>query len=173
MGAEHGKTQHSKETLSFNSFTGYYGSMPAGYGGFNYVSMQYLNATYWESIETNWCDTGYQNVDHGAGEAVAIQGYSIFETLNVKETFSLKSMVAASAWETHQPFTFASYTYSEKQKYWVLKASVTVYLSQTAKTINFAKLGKQGDFANIGLLLMKAGSGSYGNTATLRPRAPM
>ena len=26
MGAEHGKVQHSKETLNFNSFTGYYGA---------------------------------------------------------------------------------------------------------------------------------------------------
>src|SRR5215469_9390382 len=157
-----GKTH--KETLGFNSFSGYYASLPAGYGGFDYSNVQHLNATYFENVKTTWCDTGYQNVIQGAGEAFTYQ-FGIFETANLNETFTLQSMVAASAWETYQNFQFITYTY-EKHKGFVLKAKDTIVFSQTAQTVNFAKIGSKGDFTDISGLVIAAGTGSYGNTCS-------
>jgi hypothetical protein len=168
-------SQHTKEKLGFNGFSGYYASISAGYGGFDWVDVDYMNAAYWQKVETNWCDTGYQNAIHGAGEAFTFgQGlnspaYSTIVTSDLKETFSLTSMVAASAWETDQPFKFISYTYKNGQ--FITKASDTVYLSQTAQTINFAKMpgGKPTDFQNIAAVTIVSGSGKYGNTCTYGP----
>jgi hypothetical protein len=167
-------SKHTKETLNFNSFSGYYGSVPAGYGGFDWDDVNYMNATYWEKVETNWCDTGYQNVIHGAGEAYSwgqdldVPAVSYIASSNLSETFSLTSMVAASAWETHQPFTIESYTYQG----WLAhkpKATDRVVLSQTAKTIDFAKIGKPNDFKNIAIVKIISGMGKYGNTCTYGP----
>jgi hypothetical protein len=160
--------QHTPETLGFNGFSGYYGSITAGYGGFTWSDVDYLNATYWQKEMTNWCDTGYQNVIKGAGEAFTFNNngstsYGVFE--NTTETFTLKSMVAASAWETAQPFDFKSYTYKAGYGF-VYKAAVTVDLSQTKQTINFADIGKPGDFKNIALVEIVSGTGKYGNTCT-------
>jgi hypothetical protein len=162
--------QPTQETLGFNGFSGYYGSISAGYGGFTWGDVQYLNATFWEKQKTNWCDTGYQNVIKGAGEAFTwnVNGttsYGLFESANLSVTFSLKSMVAASAWETDQPFDFRSYTYKAGHGF-TLKASDTVYLSQTRQMINFGKIGKPGDFNNIAVLEIVSGTGKYGNTCT-------
>jgi len=163
-------SKHTKETLSFSGFSGYYGSVPAGYGGFDWVDVNYMNATYWEKVETNWCDTGYQNVILGTGEAYS---YDLpnnqsppaqIVTPDLYETFSLTSMRAASAWETKQPFTFNSYTWSDGQ--FTLKASDTVKLSQTPQTIDFAKIGKPTDFQDIARVSIVAGYGKYGNTCT-------
>lgn len=165
--------KHTKETLGFNSFSGYYASIPSGYGGFNWGDVDYLNATFWQNEKTNWCDTGYQNVIHGAGEAVTwnnngLVSYGLFESVNVNETFTLNSMVASSAWETAQPFDFRTYTYKAGSGF-VLKASDTVSLSQTAQTLNFAKIGHPGDFKNIVAVEIVSGTGKYGNTCTYGP----
>ena len=165
--------KHTKETLGFNSFSGYYASIVQGFGGFNWSDVDYMNATFWEDQKTTWCDTGYQNVISGAGEAFVWNNngtvsYGLFESAKLTESFSLKSMVVASAWETNQPFTFNTYTYA-KQKGFVLKASDTLYLSQTAQTINFAKIGNPGDFKNIMAVEIISGSGKYGNTCSYGP----
>jgi hypothetical protein len=162
--------KHTKETLGFNSFSGYYASVPQGYGGLQYGDVDYLNASYWQNEKTNWCDTGYQNAISGAGEALTwntngATSYGLFESTNLKESFTLASMVVASAWETDQAFNFRSYTYKSGHGF-ILKASDTLYLSQTAQKINFAKIGKPGDFKNIVAVEIVSGSGKYGNTCT-------
>jgi hypothetical protein len=171
-------SKHTKETLDFSgsSFTGYYGTVPDGYGGFNWSDVNYMNATYWQKVETNWCDTGFQNVIHGTGEAftwglqVNVPATSFISSANSSESFSLTSMVAASAWETHQPFEFISFTYDgwREQK---PKASDFVDLSQTAKTIDFAKMphGTPTDFKDISVVEIISGTGAYGNTCTYGP----
>ncbi len=159
--------KHTTETLGFNNFSGYYASVPEGYGGFDWFDVGYLNKTFWESDKTNWCDTGYQNVIHGAGEAFSFintASYAEFGSSNLNEAFSLKSMVAASAWETSQPFDFVSFVYQDGAL--VAKASDKIHLSQTAQTIDFAKIGKPGDFRNIVAVDIVPGSGKYGNTCT-------
>jgi hypothetical protein len=165
--------KHTKETLGFNSFSGYYASIAQGYGGFSWGDVDYMNATYWQNEKTEWCDTGFQNVTHGAGEAFTWNNngsvsYGLFESANVQESFTLNSMVAASGWETDQPFDFKSYTY-QKGKGFVLKASDTIYLSQTAQKIDFAKVGNPGDFKNIVVVEIVSGSGKYGNTCSYGP----
>jgi hypothetical protein len=163
-------SKQTKETLNFNNNSGYYGSILSGYGGFTWSDVDFMNATYWQNVMTDWCDTGFQNVIHGAGEAFTWNNngstsYAVFSTVNLNETFSLKSMVAASGWETAQPFDFLSYTYQTGHGF-IAKASDIVYLSQTAQTINFAKIGKPGDFKNIALVEIISGSGKYGNTCS-------
>jgi hypothetical protein len=159
------------EILRFNGVgTNYYSSIPQGYGGFNWGSMDYMNATYWQNEHQNWCDTGYQNAIRGSGEAVASNGNGLtttayFQSPTLSETFDLKSMIASSAWETDQPFYFKSYAYEQGQGF-VLKATDTVYLSQKAQLINFAKIGKPGDFQNISQVTIISGSGKYGNTCS-------
>src|ERR1700735_4485585 len=122
--------QHTKETLGFDSFSGYYASLSQGYGGLMWGDIDYLNATYWQNQKPEWCDTGYQNAIHGAGEAFTWNnnGYTSMGTLvsaDVNESFTLKSMTAASAWETKQPFEFKSYTYKAGEGF-VYKAGVTL-----------------------------------------------
>ena len=165
--------KHTKETLGFNNYSGYYGSIAQGYGGMDWGDVDYLNATYWQKVQTNWCDTGYQNVIKGAGEAFTWNAngsvsYGLFESANLNETFSLVSMVAASAWETHQAFEFKTYTYEVHQGF-ILKASDTIHLSQTAQTLNFAKIGNPGDFTNIVAVEIISGKGKYGNTCSYGP----
>jgi hypothetical protein len=163
-------SKHTQETLNFNGFSGYYGSITQGYGGLQWNDMDYMNATFWQNQQTQWCDTGYQNVIRGAGEAFTFNNngstsYGLFVSVNTSETFNLKSMVVASAWETKQPFDFVSFTYTQGQGL-IQKASVTVDLSQTKHTINFAKLGSPGDFSNIAALEVISGTGKYGNTCS-------
>ncbi|HEX4158601.1 MAG TPA: hypothetical protein VHY79_09000 [Rhizomicrobium sp.] len=165
---------HGTETLNFEGFSGYYGSVPQGYGGFVWSDVDFLNASYWQNEKPNWCDTGYQNVVDGSGLAYSwgkptYNSYGFFGTENTKETFSLVSMVAASAWETNQPFTFTSYVYKPHVGF-VEKASVTVPLSQTAQTINFEQLvlrtAVAHPFDNISAVRITSGTGTYGNTCS-------
>jgi hypothetical protein len=160
----------TQETVGFNGFHGYYGSMSAGYGGFTWLDVDYMNATYWQNQQTQWCDTGFQNVIRGAGDAFTwstngTTSHGLFETSNTKETFDVKSMVAASAWETDQPFYFNSYTYAKGYGF-SLKDSVTIDLSQTRQTINFSKIGNPGGFKDIAAVEIISGSGKYGNTCS-------
>lgn len=159
-----------KETLNFDNFSGYYASIDQGYGGFDWGSVDFMNETFWQTQHPEWCDTGYQNVIQGAGEALTFNNngsvsYGLFESADLKVSFDMQSMVAASAWETDQPFEFRSYTYKKGHGF-ILKASDTVYLSQTAQTINFAKIGKPGDFKNIVTVVIVSGTGQYGNTCS-------
>ena len=165
---------HGTETLTFEGLSGYYGSVPEGYGGFIWSDAAYLNASYWENVKTNWCDTGYQNVVDGSGLAFTQapsgeQSYGYLRSENLKQTFSLESMVAASAWETKQPFKFTSYTYEQGVGF-VKKASFTVDLSQTAQKIDFSHLptptAMTGAFDNISALIIKSSTGAYGNTCS-------
>ncbi|HEX3667276.1 MAG TPA: hypothetical protein VHU23_18790 [Rhizomicrobium sp.] len=165
--------KHTTETLNFNSFSGYYASVSPGYGGFNWSDIDFMNATFWQNEMTNWCDTGYQNVIHGPGEAVTwgtngSTSVALFVSADSYTSFTLKSMIAASAWETDQPFTFYTYHYVKKHGL-QLKATDTIYLSQTPQTLDFAKIGHHGDFANIAAVEIVSGSGQYGNTCTYGP----
>lgn len=167
---------HGTETLTFEGFSGYYGSVPAGYGGLIWSDVDYLNASYWQNEKTNWCDTGYQNVVDGNSLAYTwgqqgAQSFGYFASANPTHTFSLVSMVAASAWETNQPFTFISYVYKPVKGFEV-KAKVTVDLSQTAQKLVFADLlnltSQRGDFTNISAVRIISGAqgGTYGNTCS-------
>jgi hypothetical protein len=160
----------TQETVNFNGYSGYYGSIAQGYGGFAWGDIDYMNPAFWQTEHTNWCDTGYQNVLRGAGEAFTWNNngstsYGVFETSDTSETFTLKSMVAASAWETDQPFDFRTYTYTKGQGF-VLKASDTIYLSQKKEMINFAKVGKPGDFKDVAAVEVVSGTGKYGNNCS-------
>ncbi len=131
-----------RETLNFTGLSGYYGAMSAhqGYGGFDYSGMvEYLNTSY---IFQEWCGNGYVSVAAATG-ASAI-GYifqsGAFESANLDETFSLKSMIAASAWNTNQEWQIATYTYSGGLLH--LKGSENVYLNQSASTVRLGQLGK-------------------------------
>jgi hypothetical protein len=168
------KKHHTTEKVTFEGFTGYYGSVPQGYGGFIWSDVEYLNSSYWQDVKTDWCDTGYQNVLDGSGLAytsgpVDNSSYGYFRTENIKETFSLVSVVAASAWETNQPFIFIGYVY-EPHKGFVQKASMTFYLSQTAQKIDFAQLSNltstSNPFSNISAVRIISHSGTYGNTCS-------
>jgi len=168
------KQHHGTETLTFEGFSGYYGSLPQGYGGFVWSDMDYLNSSYWQNVKTNWCDTGYQNVLDGSGLAYTTgpaneSSYGYFRTENIKETFNLVSVVAASAWETNQRFNIIGYTYVP-HKGFVEKASVSVYLSQTAQMINFAHLPSpttiSNPFSNISAVRIISHTGTYGNTCS-------
>ena len=57
-------SKHGKETLNFTGFSGYYGFVANGYGGFNYSGdVLYMNTSLFANEP--WCDQGYVNV---AGE---------------------------------------------------------------------------------------------------------
>jgi hypothetical protein len=175
--------QHGTETLTFESFSGYYGSVPQGYGGFVWSDVDFMNSSFWQTEKTSWCDTGYQNALDGDGLAFARylgtgyyppqQAYkasaAYFRSENIKETFSLVSMVAASAWESNQPFKFTSYVY-EPNIGFLPKASVTLYLSQTPQTINFDHLPVPmpiaHGFDNISAIRIKSETGTYGNSCS-------
>ncbi|HTT82021.1 MAG TPA: hypothetical protein VMF67_00920 [Rhizomicrobium sp.] len=174
---------HGSETLKFEGFSGYYGSVPSGYGGFVWSDVDYLNDSYWQNVKTNWCDTGYQNALDGSGLAFARYdsvghygatqyyhpSYGYFRSDNLKDTFNLVSMVAASAWETKQTFQFRSYVY-EPDKGFVLKGIATIKIGQTAQTIVFADLQQtsvqRAAFDHISALRIVSAGGSFGNTCS-------
>jgi hypothetical protein len=99
-------------------------------------------------IVVRYCDTGYNNSIQGHAEAFTSpfeDGYGIFESADFGDPFKLKSMIAASAWNGEEGFTFNSYSYRHGQL--KMKASVYIDVSQGAQTINFGNYGK--DFKNI------------------------
>jgi hypothetical protein len=158
------KHQHH-ETLNFTRFPDYYGAMSGqdGYGGFNYSGLvEYLNAIWWENIDTYWCDTGYQNVAAATGAtAVAyIYEYGTFTSANPKETFDLKSFVAAAAWSANMEWQLS--TYSAKgihtMDFYVTDApGTTAQLIKVSNAVGHAITG-------FNLLMLNAGTG--GNTCT-------
>lgn len=166
----HGK----QETLGFNGFDNfsghYYGPMSAndGYGGFDYgTDVFFMNRSTWTSpngvgYQNGWCDTGYQNACHGKGD-VWIYQTGVMESANLKETFSLKNMIAAASWSDDQPWRFSSYVYKNGTLH--LKASDTIYIGQTAQRINFLKIDGKGAFENISAFTIQMeGYGRLGNT---------
>jgi hypothetical protein len=160
-------SKHHRETLNFTDFSGYYGSMSAhdGYGGLDYADgsnfgVEYLNTSFFS--RTDWCDTGYQNVAAATGaSALGYIGYhGTFESADLKDSFSLKLMIAASAWDTNQEWTISTYTYSGGGLH--LRDSENVYLSQSAQTLKFGALGR--NIAAFTILVDDLGSG--GNTCS-------
>src|SRR5215469_13253129 len=159
-------SKHHHERLNFSG-ANYYGALSTedGFGGFNYASdMEYMDATFWENIDTWLCDNGWTNVTAASKDAVGcawVWESSLMESANLKETFSLKSMIAASGWNTNAVWDVKSYTYANGSL--SLKASDTMTLSETATKINFNKLGAKGDFTNIAAVLFELShTGWYG-----------
>ncbi len=103
----------TNETMGFNNLHSgyegnYYGymSLHQGYGGFDYAdAILFTNRSTWTAPN----GVGYRfrpgaimailTVDKGHGEAWIYQSGTM-ESANLGETFSLKSMTAASAWDT-------------------------------------------------------------------------
>jgi hypothetical protein len=149
--------RHS-ETLTFNSFSGYYGSVPAGYGGFDWTDIDYFNPG--NDGGSGAGDPGFANAIRGRGEAgFGMDGGGAFESVNLLETFSLKSMLVASGAGTGDPVMFSSYTYQGGKL--TLKARDVVYVTPQVQKIDFAKIGGTGDFQNIAAVSMVVGSARY------------
>jgi hypothetical protein len=150
------------KTIKFGNFSGYLNNLSyyAGYGGMDWNDMYEIQSAFVN--EHSWCDTGYNNVLQGQGEAITL-GTGGFQEDNLDRTFNLVGGTFASAWESHQPVTFNSYTYSAGQGF-SLKASVEISIGQNAKTINFAKYGS--DFKHIAEVTFVSGVGKGGNTCS-------
>lgn len=147
------------ETLTFNNFSGYYGEIPQGYGGFDWTDIDYFNNTKYGEPDGN--AEGFQNTIKGRGEAGFGGDWGgSFETANLSETFSLKSMLADSGADSGVPIFFTSFTYSDGEL--KQKARDVVYITPGVQKIDFAKLGGKGDFQNIAAVYMSAGSAKYG-----------
>jgi hypothetical protein len=153
---------HSKE-IKFQNFSGYLNNMYyySNYGGMDWNDMYEVQSAF-VNEHTDWCDTGYNNVLKGPGEAITL-GDGGFQSHNLYRTFSLQSGVFASAWETNQPVTVNSYVYQPGQGM-TLKASDTVYIGQDSQKINFANYG--GDFKHISDVAFVSGVGEGGNTCS-------
>ena len=167
----------TNETVGFNNLNSgyegnYYGMMSGhqGYGGFNYAEdILFMNRSTWTQPDGvgysyGWCDTGFQNACEGKVEAW-IYKTGLMEAAKLTETFTLKSMIVASAWDTEAKWQINSYTYGGgKLK---LKASDVLTISQTAQRIDFAKLGGRSDFKNISAVsFVLLDVGKYGNTCS-------
>ena len=144
-----------KETLNFNNFTGYYGAVPNGYGGFNWANIEYFN----KSGGAAASEDGYQNIIKGRGEAGFGHGGGYFESANLSK-FSLKSMLVAAGNPSGDPVFFTSYTYSDGKL--IEKARDVVYVTPDVQKIDFAKIGGKGDFQKIAAVFMVVGSARYG-----------
>jgi hypothetical protein len=145
-----------KEKLTFNGFTGYYGPVPNGYGGFDWRDIDYINNNL--AAQTN--DEGFQDAIRGRGEAgFANNAGGYFVSANLSETFSLKSMLAASGAGTGDPVIFSSYVYKDGKM--TLKAIDVVEITPQVQKIDFATLGGKGDFQNISAVAMAVGSARY------------
>ncbi|HEY1613083.1 MAG TPA: hypothetical protein VGF97_05230 [Rhizomicrobium sp.] len=155
---------HHKEVLNFTGFSShYYGTMSFhnGYGGFDYQGdILFMNTAIF-AIEP-WCDQGYVNLAAATGASAL--GWLYFdgsmETANLKETFSFRSFMGASAWNMNAEWMISTYTYSHGALH--LKGSRDFYFSQSAQTVKLGNLGK-----NISAFSFQLESvGFYGNTCT-------
>ncbi|HEY1613084.1 MAG TPA: hypothetical protein VGF97_05235 [Rhizomicrobium sp.] len=155
---------HTREILNFTGFSnsGYYLlSMNDGYGGFNWNhDVLYMNTSIF-AMEP-WCDQGYVNVAAATG-ATAL-GWIYFEggaeSANLKETFSFKSFLGASAWSSNQEWTISTYTYSAGALH--LKGSENIYFGQQAQLVRLGKLGHNISAFSITMDTI----GSYGNSCS-------
>ncbi|HEX4160125.1 MAG TPA: hypothetical protein VHY79_16800 [Rhizomicrobium sp.] len=148
--------------IKFENFSGYLNNMYyySGYGGMVWNDMYEVQSAFIN--QHNWCDTGYNNVLSGQGEAITL-GSGGFESADLYRTFNLESGTFASAWESKQPVYINSYVYTPGQGL-TLKASDEVLLGQDAKTLNFARFGS--DFKNIAAVNFVSGVGQGGNTCS-------
>ncbi|HEY1613385.1 MAG TPA: hypothetical protein VGF97_06820 [Rhizomicrobium sp.] len=155
---------HAKEKLNFTGFSGYYGAVANGYGGFDYSGeMLYMNTALIN--REPWCYNGYVNMAMATGASAIgwIWSSAAFESDNLQETFSLKSMVAASAWNSNAEWQANSYVY--RHGVMTLKASDIFYASQSTSMVDFVSLGRKSDFRNISAVSFTLlNVGSYGNT---------
>src|ERR1700733_7877971 len=146
----------TKDNLNFNGFGGYYNSLyHSSYGGFDWFNMVELNKSMINNV-LDYCDTGYNNVLHGNGEAVVLDTGSFY---TYAQTFNLKSGIFASAWSTNQPVYIYAWANGSET------GQIEVNLSQNATTIDFTKYGNV--FKNINFVeIHVAGRGEDGNTCT-------
>lgn len=144
----------SNETLRFNGFSGSYGYIPNGYGGFNWTDVYYFN-----NGEASR-DEGYRYPIDGRGEAILGGGGGSIVSVDPSESFTLKSMLAESGTSIGTRIILTSYTYSDGT--FTKKASDAIYVTTKVQTIDFANLGAKGDFQNIAAVTMVVGSPAYG-----------
>jgi hypothetical protein len=148
------------ETLTFNSFSGYYGAVPDGYGGFDWTDIVYFNNTKSGGPEAN--DEGFHDAIRGRGEAgFGADSGGSFESANLSETFNLKSMLADSGTGSGVPIIFTSFTYSDGEL--KQKARDVLDVTPTVQRIDFATIGAKSDFQNIVAVYMSVGSAKYGH----------
>ncbi len=170
----------TNETMGFNNLHSgyegnYYGymSLHQGYGGFDYAdAILFMSRSTWTSpngvgYQYQWCYNGFLTVNRGHGEAWIYKS-GMMETANLAETFSLKSMTAASSWDTDAEWAVNSYVYANGKLN--LKASDVLTISQNAEKVDFAALGSKSDFQKISavsfVLLVQGQAGftcGYGN----------
>jgi hypothetical protein len=148
----------TNETLRFNGFSGSYGYIPNGYGGFNWEDMYYYNTN--EDAARQGLGEGYQYPIDGRGEA-ALGPFGSGEVMSAdpSESFTLRSMLADSGTSIGSPVLFTSYTY--QNGVFAKKASDWMYITPEVQQIDFAKLGGKGDFRNVAAVFMLVGSHAY------------
>ncbi len=154
-----------RETLNFTGFSAYYGPMSAheGYGGFDYSGfVEYMNTIFWQKIETCWCETGYQNVAAATGASSIgwIYEDGTFTSANPKETFDLKSFVAAAAWSANMEWQLTTYSAAGPR-------TMDFYVTDAPRTpAQHIKVAKSvgNDITGFNLLMLSIGTG--GNTCT-------
>jgi hypothetical protein len=153
------------ETLNFSGMSNYYGSIADGYGGFDWQDLDYLNQK--GADGSQWSESGFPNTPHSWAILPGVEGHyqydwGVIVSSDLSETFSLRSMLAASAGQTNEQIYLRSYTYGAQG--FALKASDAITLSPTAERIDFAKLGNGDDFKNISAIVISdyIGSGWYG-----------
>jgi len=146
----------TREKLTFNDFSGYYGVVPDGYGGFDWTDIDYFNNG--GGAERN--EEGFQSAIKGRGEAGFGGDWGgSFESANLSESFSLKSMLVASGDGSAAPITFTSFTYSNGEL--TEKAHDVFHVTPQVQRIDFSELGGKGDFQNIAAVYMSIGSARY------------
>jgi hypothetical protein len=146
----------TSEKVTFNGQapSNSYGYVSSGYDGFVWADVLAMGRQYVDEHEP---DTGFASTLRG--EAVGYTapiGYGAF--YNLSQSFTLKSAIFASAWDSKQPVVVAGYGYDGGvlQK----EGSVVLYLNQTAQTVNFAHYGKA--FKNLALVLISVYPGIAG-----------
>jgi hypothetical protein len=93
------------ETLNFSGMSNYYGSIADGYGGFNWDDLDYLNQKGTDGSQ--WSESGFPNTPHSWAILPGVDGqyqyaWGVIVSTDLSETFSLKSMLAASAGQTNE-----------------------------------------------------------------------
>lgn len=149
----------TREFIGFESYQGRSAYLYA-YDGFDWASINEVGA----SVVDQVCDTGYNNVLHGQDEGFTSpfeDGYGIFMSENLRETFNLQSMIAASAWCGKETFTFISYVYQHGR--FQEKAADTITLYQTASKIDFRNYGT--DFAHISAVTIVSNKGTVAGSS--------
>jgi hypothetical protein len=150
----------SRENVNFNGIvhSDAYGYVPTNYDGFDWSDVLAMGKQY---VANNEADTGFASAlrGQGVGYTSAAVGYGY--VYSASTLFTLQSGIFASAWETDQPILFVTSSYFQGHH---KVSEVPIYLSQTAKTINFANYGN--DFKDLNLLLISPYPGLAGSQGT-------